>query len=354
MTAKIRTLIVDDSVFYRGILTDLLNKTGGVELLGSAANGEHALAKIKQYQPDLVTLDVEMPGMDGVSVLREIRRLFPQMLVVMISSATKSSAKVTIEALEEGALDFIEKPDAGNPDENERLLYRQLRRIISIVETKILLKSARNPQAAVTLPSRSPAVSELHKIDILAIGVSTGGPGALPRVLEKLPVNLGIPVIIVQHMPAMFVSVLVETLGRKSPLPVVEARSNMALEAGKVYLAPGGKQAKVVRAPVSGESVILLTDDPPENFCRPSVDYMFRSLAFVYGASVLAVIMTGMGRDGVSGMELLKAAGASCFAQDRESSVVFGMAMEACKAGVVDEVLPLAELGEAIMRRIRV
>ena len=363
MGMKIRTLIVDDSVFYRGILSDLLRKLDSVELLGNAMNGSMALSKIEQLAPDLVTLDVEMPGMDGLTVLREIRGRFPKVQVVMISSATTASAKVTIDALEEGALDFIEKPNEGCQEANERQLYRQLRRIINVVETKLILNRG-IPETTVRTVESVPVAPQIDKapfavrlpsgpIEIVAIGISTGGPGALPAVLENLPGSFHLPVLIVQHMPAMFVTVLVESLSRRSKIPVMEAVSNSTLQGGIVYLAPGGKQMKIVRAPGKDTPTILLTDDPPENFCRPSVDYLFRSVAKIYGGRTLAVIMTGMGKDGVAGLKLLKESGATIYAQDQQSSVVYGMASEAVNAGVIDTILPLKLIGENIVKRVR-
>lgn len=363
MGNKIRTLIVDDSVFYRGVLSDLLRKLEAVEVLGNAMNGPMALAKIEQLAPDLVTLDVEMPGMDGLTVLREIRARFPAALVVMISSATTASAKVTIDALAEGALDFIEKPDEGDAEANERLLYRQLRRVINVVETKLILNRGAQdavirgavsaPQAPRIVPVPVAAPLPAGPVEVVAIGISTGGPGALPVVLENLPASFSLPVLVVQHMPAMFVTVLVETLNKRSRIPVREAVSNAPVEGGVVYLAPGGKQMKIVRGPGTNQPLILLTDDPPENFCRPAVDYLFRSVAKVYGGRTLAVVMTGMGKDGVAGLKLLKEAGATAFAQDQQSSVVYGMALEAVNAGVIDRILPLKLIGEHIVHRVR-
>lgn len=353
MARKIRALIVDDSTFYRGVIVDLLERTGSVNVVGSAGNGAQALARMEQLQPELVTLDVEMPGMDGLQVLKEIRRKFPETLVVMISSASRSSARVTIEALEEGALDFIEKPGGEDMASNERQLYRQLRRIASIVETKLILGGPVGvQQRSMVRDNCTGATPAAAEIEVVAIGVSTGGPGALPEVLAPLPADFPVPVVVVQHMPAMFVSVLAESLNRRIAMEVEEARTGSLLKPGKVYLAPGGKQAKVVRHAVSGDPVIALTDDPPENFCRPSVDYMFRSLASAYGGAVLAVIMTGMGKDGVTGLGSLKSKGARVLAQDESSSVVFGMAMEACRSGVVDEVLALSELAGAILESV--
>lgn len=358
---KIRTLIVDDSVFYRGILADTLKTMNQVEYLGHAANGKLALARIEESPPDLVTLDVEMPEMNGIEVLQKIKEKYPDIQVVMISAATKESAEHTIEALKQGALDFIQKPSGGSEEANERQLHRELRRVLSIVETKIILKRGKGIAPSIQQAQQSPvglAKSENlwgrnnNKIDVVAIGISTGGPQALSEILERLPTSFKVPIIIVQHLPALFVSVLVSSLNSKSNLKVVEIRENMPLEAGVVHIAPGGLHAKVVMKPGVDVPVTVLTQDPPENFCRPSVDYMFRSLANVYKGNVLAVIMTGMGKDGVAGMKLLKQYGAATIAQDEASSVVFGMPMEAINAGVADKIVPLKEIADVITKRV--
>lgn len=358
---KIRTLIVDDSVFFRGVLGDMLNKMPQVDYLGHATNGRLALSKIEESLPDLVTLDVEMPGMNGIEVLQKIKERFPEMQVVMISAATQESAEHTMEALKQGALDFIQKPAGENQEANERQLYRELRKVISIVETKIILKLGKgaNPsilnsyQATTNIDASDPLwLQNGNKIKIVAIGISTGGPQALPEVLNKLPKTLNIPVVIVQHLPALFVSVLVKSLNSKSNLKVVEARENLPLEPGVVYIAPGGSHTKIMMNPGADTPVISLTKDPPENFCRPSVDYLFRSVAEIYRGDVLAVIMTGMGKDGVAGMKLLKSYGASTIAQDEATSIVFGMPMEAINANVVDKIVPLGDIADVITKRV--
>lgn len=360
MHHKIRTLIVDDSVFYRGILSDILKTMNQVDYLGSATNGALALSKIEDTLPDLITLDIEMPGMNGIEVLQKIKERFPDVHVVMISAATQESAEHTIEALKQGALDFIEKPTGSDQEANERQLHRQLRKVLSIVETKIILKRGKgiapalqgDYQASLNGEKAKSSWSNGSKIEVVVIGVSTGGPQALPEVLERLPASFNIPIIIVQHLPALFVSVLVNSLNAKSNLKVVEIKENQPLQPGVVHIAPGGLHTKVVVKPGSRVPVTILTKDPPENFCRPSADYMFRSVADIYHGNVLAVIMTGMGKDGVAGMKLLKSYGASTIAQDEATSVVFGMPMEAINAEVVDRIVPLNKIADTITQRV--
>lgn len=357
---KIRTLVVDDSVFYRGVLKDALENIDMVDYSGSASNGTLALAKIEESLPDLVTLDVEMPGMNGVDVLEKIKEQFPEVQVVMISSATRQSAKITIKALEHGALDFILKPTEGTREENERQLHRELKRVLNVVQTKLILRgggvntSLSHPLPKFTdkIPASLPNIECEEPIEIVAIGVSTGGPVALQAVLGKLPESFDLPILIIQHMPPLFITVLVETLNSKSRLPVVEIQSNQPLSNGVVHIAPGGYHTKLIKRPGSGVPITVLTKDPPENFCRPSVDYTFRSLAEHYRGRVLAVIMTGMGKDGVTGLKALKRYGAKTIAQDEASSVVFGMAMEAVNAQVIDQIVPLSKIADAIVESV--
>ncbi|MEW6519405.1 MAG: chemotaxis response regulator protein-glutamate methylesterase [Thermodesulfobacteriota bacterium] len=378
MTArKIRVLVVDDTVLYRKVLSDILARIPDVEVVGTASNGRIALAKIEQLQPDLLTLDFEMPEMDGLTTLRELQRLKLDVAVVMVSAHTSEGAAVTIKALEGGAFDFIAKPDSSSLEQNRESLLRQLRPVIQSVSTRKLLRAAlrgtRAPVApvppapgrpaaggpeakpAVAPPAPEPArivpAAPAGRLAVVAIGVSTGGPNALAEVIPKLPAAFRVPVLIVQHMPPVFTKALADSLNQKSALNVVEARDEEQLLPGKVYLAPGARQMKVVKK-AAGE-FLQLTDDPPENHCRPSVDYLFRSVAAVYGNRALGVIMTGMGSDGVKGLQLMKRQGAQVIAQDEASCVVFGMPMEAIKAGVADVIMPLQQIAAEITSRIR-
>ncbi|MBU0908184.1 MAG: chemotaxis response regulator protein-glutamate methylesterase, partial [Proteobacteria bacterium] len=368
ISRKIRVLVVDDTVLYRRVLSDILAKIPDVEVIGTANNGKIALAKIVQLKPDLLTLDFEMPEMDGLATLRELQRLKLDVAVVMVSAHTCEGAAVTIKALEGGAFDFIAKPDSTSLEQNRESLLRQLRPVIQSVSTRKLLratlsgaKAPSSPRAATPVrpaaaeqqlkPPVSPAAVETPRISptmltgriaIVAIGVSTGGPNALAEVIPKLPTTFRVPVVIVQHMPPVFTKALADSLNQKSGLNVIEAGDGEQLLPGNVYLAPGAKQMKVVKRG-AGE-FLQLTDDPPENHCRPAVDYLFRSVASVYGNRALGVIMTGMGSDGVKGLQLMKQQGAQVIAQDQASCVVFGMPMEAIKAGVTDVIVPLNQI----------
>jgi two-component system, chemotaxis family, protein-glutamate methylesterase/glutaminase len=358
---KIKALIVDDTILYRKILSDTLSAIPGVEVIGTAGNGRIALSRIKQLKPDFITLDFEMPQMDGLETLKELKKVDSDVLAIMVSAHTHSGAKITLKALEEGAFDFIAKPDGSSLEENKQTLLRQLKPVVNglitkktlsgILNKKTPLKREKTKISAQKTSSVVPTVSSRRPgvIKIIAIGISTGGPTALAEVIPKLP-ELKVPVVIVQHMPPIFTEALAESLDRKSILTVVEGKDNEKLEPGKVYIAPGGKQMKVVS--LGADLLLKVTDDPPENHCRPAVDYLFRSLSNKFSNNALGIIMTGMGSDGTVGAKLMKRKGSFIIAQDEGSCVVFGMPAEAIKAGVVDEVVPLNRMADAILNRL--
>ena len=344
----IRVIIVDDSIFFRKIISDIMVSIENVEVVATASSGNIALSKVQQLMPDLVTMDVEMPGMDGIKTLQEVKDIHPDAHVVMISSKTASSAQHTIEALSRGALEFIEKPDGSSGDSNELDFERALKNIVRLVEMRRYLgATASRPVTAPSRPSFTP-----RQVEIIAIGISTGGPASLPAVLSELPDNFSVPIVIVQHIPPTFVGALVDSLNQKCVIKIQEAKPDMSLEKGTVYLAPGGRQMKLTKRIGQEDPVIAITDDPAENFCKPSVDYLFRSVADLYGQRALGVIMTGMGRDGTEGAKVMKDQGASIIAQDEATSIVYGMPMEAAKAGVVDLVLPLDQIAAELKRQI--
>ncbi len=374
---KIRVLVVDDTVLYRKVISDVLAMLPEVEVVGTANNGKIALNKIDLLKPDLITLDFEMPVKDGVARLRELQRLKKNVAVVMVSAHTSEGAAITMKALERGAFDFIAKPAGTSLQDNRTALLAQFRPVIDTVATRKLLKpsapggvrpaaqvrplpAGRRPipvrpqptAAPVTVvpAARGPAVRP-GRVAVVAIGISTGGPNALSEVIPKLPKNLRVPVVVVQHMPPVFTKALADSLNQKSLLSVVEAKDGDRLQPGTVYIAPGGKQMRIKKK-VAGEFV-QLTDDPPENHCKPAVDYLFRSIAGLFGNRALGVIMTGMGSDGVKGLGAMKQKGAYVLAQDETSCVVFGMPMEAIKAGVTDEVLPLSKIATEIVNRVK-
>jgi two-component system chemotaxis response regulator CheB len=352
--SHIRIFVVDDSVVYRTILLKIINSITGVRTVGVAGNGKEALELIPKVKPDLITLDVNMPVMDGLESLRQLHEVYPQNKVIMISAYTQEGATATLEALRAGALDFITKPDTGNEVLNATLLKEQFTTIISKY-ADLLHNAETDIQPEVKKSTVVEILPDLINTplsgqpQVIAIGISTGGPKALEELLLQLPANFPLPVLIVQHMPKLFTKSLAEALGRKVHVKVVEAQDEEILRASTVYIAPGGLQMKIRRTS-SGMVQIQITDEPPENHCKPSADYLFRHVAQVYGGNAVGVIMTGMGSDGVLGLKLMKRRGAMIIAQDRQTCTVWGMPRMAVEAGVVDNVLPLQEIAPELIR----
>lgn len=348
---KMRVLVVDDSVLMRRIITDVLYGEPDIEIAGTAANGRIALSMIPQVNPDLVTLDVEMPELDGLATLTEIRKHYPKLVVVMVSSFTEKGAGITIDALTKGANDYIYKPaKVGSFDAARDLLKDGL---VSKIRSfcPFGAPSAPPPRAIPrAAPPSPPARRAVSPIEAVVIGVSTGGPNALSEVLPEIPRDFPVPILIVQHMPPLFTRLLGERLSQISQIPIQEAAAQQTLEPGKAWIAPGDYHMTLVR---DGLKVrIALNQEPAENSCRPSVDVMFRSAAKVFGAATVGVILTGMGQDGLRGCEDLRAAGAQILAQDEASSVVWGMPGFVAQAGLADRVLPLKQMASEIRRRV--
>jgi len=372
----LRVLVADDSILFRRVLSDALATLPEVEVVGTAANGKLALAKVRELKPDLLTLDMEMPELDGLGVLDALREGGDKVDIIVVSALTKRGGDLTMQALKKGAFDFITKPEGLTAEQSRALILQELtpriKTLVSRYAIRSLLKGsgmAEKPSvpaetaSAVTpaVPSAAPRGDDLtrrlqrisgqQRADLVVIGVSTGGPAALSQVIPKLPVNLGVPVLIVQHMPAMFTRSLADSLALQSQLKVVEAQDGDQLKPNCVYIAPGGRQMKLVR---DGQfHQIRITDDPPENHCRPAVDYLFRSVAQSFSGSVLAVILTGMGSDGTTGIRLLKRQNAFIIAQDEASCVVYGMPKSAVESGVVDQVLPLDQVAGQLIKQCK-
>ena len=372
---RLRVLIVDDTVVYRRILSEVVESLGDAVLVGTAPHGRLALAKLEQTPADLVLLDVEMPEMDGLQTLHEIRRRYPATSVVMVSGTNMSSAEITMRCLEQGALDFLHKPEAADAEASRNELKEKLRPLLRHVQTRVNLHqgtAARAGLAAVparpgpvpvpAAPAPAPArairpAPAPARIDIVAIGVSTGGPNALTELIPNLPADLAVPVLLVQHMPPMFTASLAEHLDQRSQLSVREARDGEPVLPGCVYIAPGGKHMVVRRLPdrEGGAStpIIGLNENPPENSCRPSVDVLFRSLAAQYEGNLLAVVMTGMGSDGCEGVRAMKRRGCLCLTQSEASCIVYGMPLAVDEAGLSDEQVPLDRLAPRIAQLVR-
>lgn len=352
--SKIRVLIVDDSVVIRKILSEVLSGDPQIEIAGIAANGKICLAKIRQLNPDLITLDIEMPEMDGLETLRELRKDYPRLPVVMFSTLTERGAEATLDALSLGASDYVTKPaNVGKVSEAiDKLRSELVPKIKALVPKSrpLDLPFANAGPDEKAAPRRSAARPQgPHRIDIVAIGVSTGGPNALAELLPALPGDLPVPIVIVQHMPPVFTNNLARRLDRMSAIQVAEGKDGAKLKPGMAWIAPGGFHMVVRRVGV--DVVLAINDDPPENSCRPAADVLFRSVADVYGPHILAVVMTGMGYDGRLGCERIHEAGGLTLAQDEDSSVVWGMPGIVVSSGLADEVLPLNGLAAAISKR---
>jgi two-component system, chemotaxis family, protein-glutamate methylesterase/glutaminase len=350
----VRVLVVDDSMLFRKVVRDALANEPGVDVVGSAADGRAALEKIGQLHPDVITLDLEMPEVDGLEVLRQLRRQTDPPGVIVVSALTEAGAMLTAQALRLGAFDFVLKPNGSHLDANReqlksdllpkiRLLAERRQISLEVEHTAAKCDLVIPPKAAATVVERPP--------EIVAIGISTGGPASLHQLLPKLPADLPVPVVIVQHMPAKFTRSLADDLDRHSAIHVQEGQDGQRLQAGNVYIAAGGLQTRVERHPRGIE--LRVTDDPPEKCCKPSVDYLFRSLAEELGPRVLAVIMTGMGDDGTVGCRLLKQRGSRIIAQDAASCVVYGMPRQIIENGLADMIRPLDAISETIEQSVR-
>jgi two-component system chemotaxis response regulator CheB len=357
---RLRVLIVDDTIVYRRILSEVVETMGDALLVGTAPHGRLAMSKLEQGPVDLVLLDVEMPEMNGLETLKEIRRLYPTTSVIMISGTNMSSAEITLRCLEQGALDFLRKPEGTDAEASRNELKDKLRPLLRHVQMRINLQRgsvARSvpatsaapvaarpavPVAAPQPPRPAHTAPNPVRFDIVGIGVSTGGPNALVDVIPRLPGDFPVPILLVQHMPP----------DQRSKLSVREAKNGEPILPGSVLIAPGGKHM-VMRRFADGDSgesvpVVGLNDNPPENSCRPSVDVLFRSLAAQYEGNMLAVIMTGMGNDGCEGVRAMKRRGCLCLTQTEATCVVYGMPLAVDEAGLSDEQVSLDRLAERI------
>ncbi|MGC4082690.1 MAG: chemotaxis response regulator protein-glutamate methylesterase [Vicinamibacterales bacterium] len=352
--APIRVLVVDDAVVVRRVVSEALSSEPDIQVVATAANGRIALQRIPQCAPDIVTLDVEMPEMDGLETLRHLRAAYPALPVIMFSTLTERGATTTLDALALGASDYITKPSqTGSLDRSLQRLRDEL-----VPRIRALAGRAAATPAVSAAPASRPASARLlthpsarahhTPVGIVAIGVSTGGPNALDDLLPRLRPDLPVPVVLVQHMPPMFTRLLAERLDAQCALHVRESSGGEPLVPGQVYIAPGGSHLIVARQGV--DVVTALTQSSPENSCRPAVDVLFRSVAAVYGADALAVVLTGMGQDGLRGCEDIREHGGRVLAQDEASSVVWGMPGFVAKAGLAEKVLPLDALASEINR----
>lgn len=351
-----RILIVDDSAVMRSLLRAVVCAEEGLEVAGTAADGESALSAIESLHPDLILLDVEMPVMDGLATLRQMRARGYRMPVIMCSSLTQRGAQVTIEALACGAADYVTKP-AGQASREAATralaldLIPRIRALTSRPQSQPLLPSAARSPLALPMPAAHKPQPVSSAPVVLAIGVSTGGPAALDLLLPALPANFPLPVLIVQHMPELFTKLFAQRLDGQCRLRAREAAEGDSVRAGTIYIARGNWHMEVLAASRLGQPPTLhLNQGPLENHCRPAVDVLFRSAAAVYGSGVLALVLTGMGSDGLAGCRAIRDRGGSVLVQDEATSTVWGMPGAVANAGLAHQVLPLQAIVPEILR----
>ncbi len=338
---------MDDAVVVRRTLSDAIARDPALEVAGTAGNGRLALALFPMVKPDIVLLDIEMPEMDGLETVRQLRRIDQFVPIIMFSTQTERGASATLEAISLGATDYVTKPSVADVP---KTIFTVSRELIPRIHALCRISGSSIAPAFRAAPL-SPEVARAHLLapaEIVAIGVSTGGPDALARLISSLPSALPVPVVIAQHMPPVFTSMLASRLSAESAVPVRECTAGEPLKPGCVFLAPGDYHMTVN----SDDGIVRLGthQGPKENFCRPSVDVLFRSVARVFGARAMAVVLTGMGQDGLKGCELLRGAGARVVVQDEASSVVWGMPGFVARAGLADKILPLDQIAGDILR----
>jgi two-component system chemotaxis response regulator CheB len=357
MASPIRVLIVDDSVVIRQVISDALRSDPGFEVVAVAQNGRVALEKIPECKPDVITLDLEMPEMDGLTLLDELRKQQSRLPVVVFSTLTERGAKAALDALAHGASDYVCKPSGS------RSLQATIERIRAELIPKLhgLVRRDRLGMPAIALPLPRPSshgatakgagavlsAAPPERVDVVLIGVSTGGPSALGDLIPQLPRDLPVPILIVQHMPPVFTHVLAQRLNSSSALKVREAVHRDKLDAGNVYIAPGDYHMRVAGS--AREGWITLDRLPAENGCRPAVDALFQSAAPIYGKNLLAMVLTGVGHDGTKGAGHVRRAGGTVWAQDEATSTAWGMPSSVIEAGAAQRVLPLSQISRAIV-----
>jgi two-component system chemotaxis response regulator CheB len=402
--SSIRVLVIDDSVVVRRLVTEVLSEDPGIDVIGTASNGKLGVEKVDLLRPDLVTLDIEMPEMNGLEALREIRKRHPRLPVVMFSTLTHAGASATLDALAAGASDYVTKPsNVGSITEGMQAIRDELipkvkalcRRpnfgrpadapsptgtpLRATIAAQVAARTAgaqpatsapkpipvtptsfspvrssmasrpSSPEAALSIALPRPS-SRSGRVDLVMIGSSTGGPNALATLWADLPRDLGAPVIITQHMPPMFTTLFAERLTKIGTVPVFEGVDGMSVKPGHAYLAPGDHHMVLEGGPANPR--LRITKDAPVNSCRPAVDPMFKSAVRIYAGNVLAVILTGMGSDGLDGCRTARAAGGHVVAQDEQTSVVWGMPGHVAQAGLADAVIPLERVAAEIAQRV--
>lgn len=352
-------MIVDDSVVIRGALSHFLGSQPDIRIVGIARNGRDALNKVALAQPDVLILDIEMPEMDGLELLRALQGQHKRIAVLIFSSHTKRGARVTIEALSLWAYDYVLKPSTMNGETAEAVKHTLLSKLRELVSSRI--KTPLRPDVRSNRPIAAQRLTDHpidlrtddeHRVDAVAIAASTGGPKALMNIMSLLPPTLSVPILIVQHMPPIFTLQLAKSLSKVCQLHICEASHNIPVESGCVYIAPGGHHLGLTQTR-GGQVRTRIHDAPPENQCRPAADVLFRDVATVYGQRALGVVLTGMGRDGTVGCRALSTAGGAVVVQDRATSTVWSMPGHVAASGTANAVVPLDDIAAQIVRRAR-
>ncbi|MGN9163256.1 protein-glutamate methylesterase/protein-glutamine glutaminase [Clostridium sulfidigenes] len=365
MVQKVSVMVVDDSALMRKMISDMINMEDDMEVIAIARNGEDLLEKLKKQVPDVITLDIEMPKMNGIEALKKIMELKIPTKVIMISSLTQDGAEETMECLENGAIDFVPKPSGSislNINVVREILISKIRGIrfvrktSSISNTKDVdikedkTREIHRVSTVLKIRERDSMPKAIRskgignkKISAIVMGASTGGPKALFNVITNLPEKLGVPILVVQHMPEGFTKAFAERLDKFSKVKVVEAREGMSIEKDVVYIAPGGKHMEISRS-----KTITLNLEPPMWGVRPAVDKLFISGAKVYGENLLGIILTGMGRDGADGIIEVKKAGGATISEDESTCIIYGMPKAAYDTNMIDEVIPLYDISKRI------
>ncbi|HHF3182813.1 chemotaxis response regulator protein-glutamate methylesterase [Vibrio alginolyticus] len=362
----IKVLVVDDSSFFRRRVSEIINSESRLEVIDVAVNGREAVEKAKSLKPDVITMDIEMPVMDGITAVREIMAAAPTP-ILMFSSLTHDGAKATLDALDAGALDFLPKKFEDIARNREEAVSLLQQRVIQIASKRAFMRRPiARPTASTSTTTRSlgsrtaspvtptptrPAATKYRasgkKYQLTAIGTSTGGPVALQKILTRLPMNYPHPIVLIQHMPATFTAAFASRLNTLCKIQVKEAQDGDVLQPGVAYLAPGGKQMMVDGR--AGAARLRIIDGGDRMNYKPCVDVTFGSAAKVYGDKVLSLVLTGMGADGREGARMLKSSGSTIWAQDEESCVVYGMPQAVAKAGISSENLPLDRIAERML-----
>jgi len=366
---RLRVLIVDDTAVYRKVVSDILSEIPEIEVVGTANNGKIAMSKIVSLKPDILTLDIEMPEMNGLDVLSSIKSEGHDVGAIVLSTLTHKGGELTMQALELGAFDFITKPETSSIEESKKQIKNAISSMLKAYSRRQEIKNILGGKSSFisslkenkTRESSNGIVRRINSIvnskkktaEIVGIGVSTGGPKALSQMMPNLPADINVPILIVQHMPPIFTQSLAKSLNLKCAIEVKEAIDGETIKPNVAFIAPGGKQMKVVAGMDGKERIIRITDDPPENSCKPSVDYLFRSIAQHYVGRSAGVIMTGMGSDGSIGLELMKRNGATIIAQDESTCIVYGMPKKAIESGIVDIIAPLEQIAPEICQLVK-